>query len=913
MDNIDLFFTTETWLHDNITNSMINVNNYEIIRSDRRSRRGGGVALFYKNYLHINEPTRPQIPNVYSNFEFICVDIKSGIRFLCFYIPPDSSKCPLQIVNVCKIISFYLTVSTPFILLGDFNLPKINWNTFTAEGNSSEIFLDFCIENGLTQCVNSATHKDGNILDLILCNPTGMSHLVSNSVDCPLSSSCDHNLLSITLSSSISLPNEISWSCPNFKNADYTTINQVLSSYDWSSILDNQQSLQEQYDMFISILQSVITEYVPHSTRSNKPKSNFPKHLRKLLKQKLKSYKNLKSGKCSKEFYREKAREYENEVKKWHEKIEHEVCSNPHTNKLYSYANKKLKTTFTLPPLTTQNNSTAILDVDKADLLNKTFHQNFTIDNNSNFSPLYKPSSTMADLFLTEADVLKAVASTKDKLSLTPENVPSYFIKRVISSILLPLLKIFNNSLKHSFVPLQWKQSIITPIFKKGNRKLPTNYRPIAQTSSFCRILESIISDNMLYHVFLNNLLLPNQYGFLPGRSSSSQLLYCLDQWFSSYFSDNIEYITYTDISKAFDTVSHQKLVKVLKSFGINLALTDWIKNFLTERSQVVRVNKSFSSPLPILSGVPQGSVLGPLLFILFMNDIVQLVQLSHNANFALFADDTKIFSTDAAELQSCLNSFNDTLTTYQLNLAPHKCFVLPIGKKSLTSSLPTHNSFIINSTAIPFEDHAKDLGILISSDLTWNKHVKKIVQQASFVSYQIIKSFRSNNIWTLLKLYKSYVRPKLEYNTSVWSPYLLGDIGAIERVQERFTKIICRRCNIPFTSYSDRLSKLNMVSLQNRRVRFDLITLFKIVNNMSDLNFNSFFHYHRSPYSLRGGPSKILPNQKFTSRAWDGSFFERAPRYWNKLGHAITSVGSLDVFKNKLNNVSYEDLIKTY
>lgn len=118
MYSIDLFFITETWLHENITNSMINVNNYEIFRSDRVSSRGGGVALFYKNYLHINEPTRPSFPNVDLNFEYVCVDIKSGLRFLCFYIPPASSKCRTQLTTVCKIISFYLTISTPFILLG---------------------------------------------------------------------------------------------------------------------------------------------------------------------------------------------------------------------------------------------------------------------------------------------------------------------------------------------------------------------------------------------------------------------------------------------------------------------------------------------------------------------------------------------------------------------------------------------------------------------------------------------------------------------------------------------------------------------------------------------------------------------------------------------------------------------------
>ena len=859
MDNIDLFFITETWLDDNITNSMINIKNYEIVRSDRRFRVGGGVALFHKNYIDIKEPPRPSISLTYSNFEFICVDLKSNIRLLCFYIPPDSSKCPLTINNICKIISFYLTTSTPFILLGNFNLPKINWNTFTAKGHSAKIFLDYCIKNGLTQLVNSATHKDGNILDLALCNPTGISHLISNSVGSPLTSKCDHNLLSLTLSSSLTVPNPTSWTYPNFKRANYDIINHKLSSLNWDYILDNQQSLQGKYDKFISILQTIIDENVPHVTRSNKPKSKLPKHLRKLLKSKLKTYKLLKSGKCTKEFYNAKVREYEHGVRIWYDKIEEEVCSNPNANKLYSYANKKLNTTFTIPPLTNQDNTTSTTDVDKANLLNTTFHANFTIDDNSNFSPTHTLSPTMPDLVITESDIPKAVKSTKDKLSLTPENIPPFFIKRVIYSILPPLLHIFNNCLLHNFVPFQWKQSIITPIFKKGDRRLPINYRPIAQTSSFSRILEAIISDNLILHTSVNKLLLPNQYGFLPGRSSTSQLLHCLDQWFSSYFSNNIQYVTYTDISKAFDSVSHQKLVKVLKSYGINTNITNWIQNFLTERTQFVRINTSFSSPLPILSGVPQGSVLGPSTFIIFMDHIVQDVQLEHktkfplhdNTNFALFADDTKIYSTDSAELQSCLNSFNNILNTYQLNLAPHKCFVLPIGKPSI-QNVTTYDDLTIDSTVLPFSNFAKDLGIFISKDLKWEIHIKRIVQQASFTSYQITKSFRTKNIWTLLKLYKSYVRPKMEHNTPIWSPYLLKDIKAIEKVQKRFTKIVCRRCNIPFTSYTDRLNKLNLSSLEHRRIRFDLIILFKIVNNMSDLNLNSFFLIQNSPYTTQ-------------------------------------------------------------
>ena len=913
MDNTDLLFLTETWLHTNITNSMININNFDILRSDRLDKRGGGVALYHKKSINIQELTKPPVPPTYSNFEFMCVHLdtsNTNIRLLCFYIPPDSSKCHLTIINICKIISFFLTTTTPFIILGDFNLPKINWKNFSSEGKSSQIFLDFCINNALTQCIPSATHKDGNTLDLVICNLAGTSILISSSVECPISSSCDHNLISLTLSASVLSFSNSSYSYPNFKKANFDNINHALSSYNWNLLL-NQPTLQLQYNVFISVLISVIDNHVPYVTHSKKSNNNLPKHIKKLLRSKLRTYRLLKSGKCSKEVYKSKASEYEKEVSKWHDKIEESICSNPRSKKLYSYANKKLNNHFTLPPLINSSNETVSSDTEKANLLNQTFHDHFTVDDDSPFSPLHKFSSPMPDFQITAAAILKAVRSSNDKLSLTPERVPAYFIKRVINSILHPLLIIFNNSLKFNFIPKQWKQSIISPIFKKGDKRNASNYRPVAQTSSFGRIQEAILSDIILDHTTKNNLLLPNQFGFLPNRSANSQLLHCLDKWYSSYCLDKIEFVTYTDISKAFDSVSHSKLIKVLQSFGISSALTDWIRNFLTDRTQTVRINDSFSSPLPILSGVPQGSVLGPLLFVLFINDIVQLVELQCNANFALFADDAKIFTTDTDDLQSSLLCFDEVLTNFQLKLAPHKCFVLPICKKRHYSAISSHQAFTINSTNLPFEQHAKDLGIYIARDLKWEQHISRIVQAASFTSYQITKSFRTKNIRILIKLFNSYVRPKLEYNTPVWSPYLSKDIDAIENVQARYTKIICRRCSIPFSSYSDRLSKLNLLSLRSRRIRFDLITLFKIINNMSDLSFDSFFKIKNSPYPLRGGSSKIQPKHRFDDGIWVGSFFERAPRYWNKLSHDITSTTSLDLFKTKLKSINYEDLLE--
>ena len=218
-----------------------------------------------------------------------------------------------------------------------------------------------------------------------------------------------------------------------------------------------------------------------------------------------------------------------------------------------------------------------------------------------------------------------------------------------------------------------------------------------------------------------------------------------------------------------------------------------------------------------------------------------------------------------------------------------------------------------IDSIQLPFLSSSKDLGIFVSSNLKWEQHIVKIVNLASTTSYQILKVFRTKNIWTLVKLFNTYIRPKLEYCTPVWSPYLVKDINSIEKVQRNFTKVICRRSNISFTSYQDRLDKLNMLSLEDRRIRYDLILMFKILNGLSDLSFNSFFELKSSPYPIRNGSIKIVPLKTFKSNLWLNSFFVRAPKYYNKLPIEITSTKSLSIFKSKLKGVSFENLKTQY
>ena len=854
---------------------------------------------------------------VSTDCDILCVDFYNGkkpVRFICIYIPPFAAKCPIAVSDVCCLLTRLFIRDLPLFLLGDFNLPKIDWNVPMSYGNTAhDTFFEFCAENSLHQCVNESTHEKGNILDLFFTNVISYNSLLSCNVLCPMSSTCDHSLISccIKVQNNHSLAPSTQ-KFRDFKQADYYAINEQLASADWSFIFDLNLNLQQMYDHFISLLQNTINQNVPVKTIRNKSKKiKKPFHIIKLLKEKMDLYKSYKLDKSLLNKYKSKSKEYDRAVRNWHNSYELKICSNPSSKKFYNHVNRKLKVRNEIPVLKDCLGNIIQTEEAKSNLLNSHFQKVFTIDDGSAPNIPSYSTNLMNDFEISADDVLLAVKNSKDKISRTPEEIPTYFIKRVISTILQPLVILFNRSLKCGLVPSQWKHSIIIPIFKKGDRSNPKNYRPISQTSSFCRLLESILFKKIYFHLSSNNLISSCQFGFLPGRSSCSQLLSCIHQWCHN-FSENLSTsVVYTDIAKAFDSVSHQKLLSVIKSYGLSPTVCNWVKDFLTGRSQQVTIGEKMSSNLSVLSGVPQGSVLGPLLFLIYINIITLCnIFLEPEGRIVLFADDAKIFSHNNLKLQNALNSTSCWLKKVQLNLAEHKCIHLQIIKPSLKVNQP---NMFINNIPIQKNSYVKDLGVFVSTDLKWSKHINYISSSASSQSYLLFKSFSSRCIWVLLKLYKTYVRPKLEYNTPVWSPYLTKDINLIENVQKRFTKYAFRRCGIPYNSYNDRLYKINLKSLQYRRIVFDLILFYKIFIGLSDLNFSDYFKLKTRHYNLRehNFQTESIINFSQSHNQISNCYFNRVCKYWNALPQDIVNANTLSIFQVKLKNFDLSGFLK--
>ena len=540
-------------------------------------------------------------------------------------------------------------------------------------------------------------------------------------------------------------------------------------------------------------------------------------------------------------------------------------------------------------------NSLILTDIEKANLFNSSFQNFFTHDNGAVFD-YNLPKFHMEHFTILPGDILKACSKMKKKLSRTPEGIPSYFISKVIHSILYPLTIIFNLSLTLGAIPTQWKKAIVIPVYKKGNRHEVGNYRPVSLTSSFSRLFESVLLDKLMPFVLQHKLISPSQFGFLPGRSSCGQLLTCLHKWLSSFCKSNCTKVVYTDISKAFDSVNHRFLIAILNQFGFNEQVISWVKNFLSDRQQQVCINDAMSAPVAVLSGVPQGSVIGSFLFLLFINGVSDS-EIHDKAYVSMYADDTKIFSIYQSDLQLSLNSMCECLSKHQLNLAHHKCAVIKIKKDSVVDN----SQFFFDNYQINEQDSIRDLGIYISSNMTWTNHISHICSKASVKSYQILKSTKTKNIWTLVHLFTTYIRPLIEYNSPIWSPYLLKEINQIERIQRHYTKRAFQRCGIPFNGYKDRLVKVGLMSLQSRRVFLDLLFMYKLINNLIDINFRDFFVFKLNTYNLRSHSLQISPRLQFNSSLWHNSFFVRVPSIWNRLPVAVASANTLHSFKSLL------------
>ena len=418
-----------------------------------------------------------------------------------------------------------------------------------------------------------------------------------------------------------------------------------------------------------------------------------------------------------------------------------------------------------------------------------------------------------------------------------PDGIPPSVLKSCSFVLSRPLHIIFNKSLASGIFPDFWKVSYLTPIFKSGNRADISNYRPICNLSSIPKLFEKMVAEYLKSK--LNSSIMEEQFGFLNKKSAELNLV-----TFVNHLSDVLDgggevHAIYTDFSKAFDRVNHKILINKLETAGIQGTLLEWLTSYLSDRFQTVKLNDYRSKNIPNPSGVPQGSHLGPFLFLLFVNDISDCFRF---AKFLCYADDLKCYLTislleDCIKLQSDLDRLDEWCEINAMDLNILKCHTITFTRKINRIDF----RYNIKETPLSQVSSVRDLGVIVDCTLSFVDHIDTIVSRALGVLGFIKRNTSEfRNINAIRLLYCSLVRPLLEYCSSVWSPLYTCHIHRIEQVQRKFLRYLAYKSNIPpIDEFSYDFSLLretfSLPTLRVRRDQADLKLFFKLINYMID------------------------------------------------------------------------------
>ncbi|BHF63234.1 hypothetical protein SprV_0200622600 [Sparganum proliferum] len=423
-----------------------------------------------------------------------------------------------------------------------------------------------------------------------------------------------------------------------------------------------------------------------------------------------------------------------------------------------------------------------------------------------------------------EATVRKELMTLNESKSPGPDDIPPKLLKELAAELAKPLSMLFQASFEAGCLPADWKSARITPLHKGGSKASANNYRPISLTSICCKLMEKIIKRELMRFLEQHNLLSDAQHGFRTGRSCVTNLLNCLERWTRSVDEGNALHVVYIDFKKAFDSVPHQRLLHKLSRIGVRGNLLKWIQSFLLDRCQTVHVGGQQSTEVTVESGVPQGSVLGPTLFIIYVNDCVSEL----DCGVAMFADDIKLWSVirtadDEEHLQANLNRLQQWSKDWLLPFNEKKCNILRVGR----ARSPNHMAYCLNGIPLQEVDSQKDLGVWITTSLKPSLHCTKIAKSAMSVLYLVKRTFSAFDEDCFAKVFRTFVRPQLEFAIQAWRPWTAKDISILERVQRRATKLVAGQGSLP---YATRLANLDLFPLSYRQLRGDLIQAFRII-----------------------------------------------------------------------------------
>lgn len=767
--------------------------------------------------------------------------------------------------------------------------------------------------NSLFQVINEPTRiteHSATLLDLIFTNSPG--YFVNSGTLSP-PSNCDHCLIYARMSISLAKPKCYTRHVWNFSKIDRNKLNEALTSAKWDDVFMNVENVDALYTKWFECFKEILETHVPNYTIVVRPNDKpwMNSKIRNAIRKRnrlLKFYCRRKNS-ITWERYRLQRNLTTTLIRsckaKYFEKLNTKLQDPKLVTKKWWGIVKSLygsKIHSSIPPLS--DGDRIITDAkEKATIFNQYFITQCKVDNNDAPIPNiidFQNSRFISHLSTTGFEVRNLLSIIDVSKACGVDGIGNFLIKTCAHGIASSFSRFINISFSKGIFPSAWKKANVIPIFKKDDRQSKENYRPVSLLISISKICEKIVFIRLYNFLLEIHFLNPFQSGFRPGDSTVNQLVFIVHKIYEALEQGKEARMVFLDISKAFDKVWHKGLLRKLESLGVRDPLLKWIRSYLSDRMQRVLIEGQSSDWDRVEAGVPQGSVLGPLLFLIYINDITCDLQ----SDSFLYADDTSLLEVvddptfSAVSLNNDLERINAWTRDWLVTINPSKTKSIIFSVKRVK---PSHPDLYFNNEMIDNVSNHKHLGVTICSDLSWRIHIFNVYEKAS-KKLNLLKGLKFKlGRETLIQLYKCLIRSQMEYADVLWDGCSVSESDLLEHLQYQSAKVVTGA--MKGTSKSRLLEELAWEDLKTRRSMHKLVLYFKIVNNLTPSYLSDLIPQtvqQRSGLALRHASNFTLFPVR--TERFKASFFPSTTMLWNSMDYNERSTLSISAFKQNLN-----------
>ena len=910
---------SETWCQsDELTNSLYNIPNYVARHQIRKHSKGGGVSIYIHKSLMFK--MRPEISINNEHIESLCVEILNEKKRNSFinvvYRRPSGDYRKLH-KYLKEILKLNILKNKPVYLTGDFNLNLLDHDTHS----NVKDYVNLLFENGFLHFINKPTRitrYSSTLIDHFISN-TNSDNIDTGIIKTDIS---DHFPI-FFIANNEELFKKGEKQIIRKREINANTLNsfkEILKPVNWTAVTqcDNVNSA---YDNFLNIVSSLYDTVFPIKEIKLKTKTllspwmsrgllKCSKHKKRLYENFLKKrtiqnetkYKNYKKlfdsikNKSKKNHYANLLKLYQKDIKKtW--KVIKEVIGSKKSENAY------------LPKKIISNG----VDITDHKSIAENFNSFFTHigpklastipETQRNFESYLDPShNTYHNSCLTDKELKEAISSLKLNKSPGFDEINSNVVKECSEELFIPLKHIFNLSLNTGIFPDQLKIARVTPLYKSGENTCVSNYRPISVLPCFSKILERIMYNRLYKFLNENNILYQKQFGFRNSHSTEHAIMQLVDQIFDSFNDGKYTLGVFIDLSKAFDTVDHDILIKKLYLYGLRGNAIEWFKSYLSNRKQFIVYDRGKTGFSNITCGVPQGSILGPLLFLIYVNDLKQATNI---LDPIMFADDTNLFHS-GHDIKTLFKSVNKELIQIKewfqanklsLNVKKTKytLFHSVYQKDNIPLRLPVLK---IDDNIIERETKSKFLGVILDENITWKSHIEQVENKISKNIGIIAKVSNLLNTSCLKNIYFSLVHSYVNYANIAWANTNKTKLKSINSKQKQCSRYIYHKETR--THAKPLLLKLNAMNVYQINIYQHLIFMFKVRNNLAPQVFKNSFECIEHNFQTRFRINNFRQPRRITKKT-SFAISKRGPLLWNEiLTNSIKEYTSLNLFKFK-------------